>query len=202
MRKEQGGRQGSRSKGKILEAVGALLDEREPDQVTITDVVHRAAVTRPTFYAAFADLPTAFAEAAVARLSDALDGEAIVDVTPADRQGVMAAAIRRILTRLDQHPDFFAKVISGHGGHIVQARIIDFLAEELRTNTPVSTPLANGPLPAEVSSAAIAAGTVWTMLTWTAQNPRPPLETIAQQITDLIHHSVVSGLGATDPPSN
>ncbi|MEU6512472.1 TetR/AcrR family transcriptional regulator [Streptomyces sp. NPDC046942] len=189
-------RTGSRSRDKLLAAVTELLEERESTDVTITDVVARAGVTRPTFYAAFADLPDAFTQAALGRLSEAFADERDLDVQPAERAAVMGAAIGRILQRLEHHAEFFARVQRGPSGYAVQTQIVAYVARELRENTPVSIPLAEGPLPVDITSSALAAGAVWMMLAWIAENPRPPVDVIATRIRDFIYHTVFGGLGA------
>lgn len=186
----------SRSYGKLLQAVTALLDERDPAHVAITDIVARAGVTRPTFYACFDDLPTAFAAAAVARIAAALHGEAVPDAPVETRRDVMQQAIARMLERIAPHAEFFRRVLLGHGGHLVQARVIALIASEIRTNTPVSAALARGPLPIETASTAIAAGISWTMLTWFSSSPRIPVQALALALRDLVYHSIVGGLGA------
>ncbi|MGW0037547.1 TetR/AcrR family transcriptional regulator [Gordonia sp. NPDC003376] len=201
MRKPESASRRRRSRDLLVGAVGELLDAHEPDQITITDVVNHASVTRPTFYAVFPDLPSAFAEAALTRMADAFAGEAAVDVPDARRPDVMLGAITRILTRLAADAGFYTRVVNGHGAHIVQAQAIAFLADELLTNTPVSQALRTGPLPAETSATAIAAGVIWTGLRWLTANPREPVGAMAVELRDLVLRSVIGGLGspATQP---
>lgn len=191
-------RASTRSRGKLVDAATSLLDERDPSEVTITDVVARAGVTRPTFYSAFGDLPTIFAEAAAVRLAAAFTGTALPDVPAEERQEAMRQVILRILQRVEPHAEFFRRVLLGHGGHLVQLRIIDLVAGELRENTPVSGALARGPLPLDTASAAIAAGISWAMLRWFASAERTPIETLAETLRDLVFHTVIGGLGADD----
>lgn len=190
---------GARTRASLLAAVTSLLDERGAEHVTITDVAVRAGVTRPTFYAVFGDLPTAFAEAAVARIADALAGEAVGEVPAGDRAEVMTVAIGRMLGRIAPHAEFFRRVLNGHGGHLVQQRVVALLAVEIRSNTPVSAALARGPLPVEVAATAIAAAIAWTMLDWFSRTPRVPVDELAEVIRDLLLHSVIGGLGAEPP---
>jgi len=188
----------SGSREALIDAATSLLDERDPSEVTITDVVARAGLTRPTFYAAFGDLPTVFAEAAAERLAMAFAGEAAPDVPAGQRPEAMRLAILRILARVEPHVVFFRRVLLGHGGHQVQLRIIDLVAGELRENTPVSGALARGPLPLETASAAIAAGISWAMLQWFASNEREPIDVLAETLRDLVYHTVIGGLGADE----
>lgn len=186
---------------RLVAAATALLDEREPGDITITDVVKAALLTRPTFYASVGDLPTVFAEAAVARISDALRGQATGEVDPGERAYAMTSAITHILEGIVDHAEFFRRVLTGHGGHIVQARIVDLLAEEIRTNTPISAALARGPVPVAMSSRALAASVAWTMLDWFTDVDRRSVPELTEILRDLVHLSVVGGLGVVDDHS-
>ncbi|WP_291476518.1 TetR/AcrR family transcriptional regulator [Corynebacterium sp.] len=186
-------------KSRLLDAVTVLLDERDPSELTITMVVARAGVTRPTFYAAFGDLPTAYAEAAVARIMAALPANP-VKANGVERRDVMKATITQALERIAPHAQFFRRVLLGHGGHHVQARIIEYLAAEFRSRTPVSAALARGPLPLETSSTAIAAAVSWTMLDWFTDPQRESVEDLAGRLRDLTYHAVVGGLGRDETP--
>ena len=108
---------------------------------------------------------------------------------------------RRVLERIAPHADFFRRVLDGHGGHLVQWRVVDLLATELRSNTPVSLALSRGPLTAEVASTAVAVLVAATMIHWFSQNPRQPVADQARLIRDLVLHTVIGGLGADAQPT-
>jgi AcrR family transcriptional regulator len=186
------------ARDRLLDATTALLDEREPAEITITEIAGRARVTRPTFYATFADLPTAYSEAAIARISAALPDEAVREGVGSDGRELLRAAIVRTVSAVEPHALFFRRVLLGHAGHRVQSRIIELLATEFGTRAPVAAALARGPLPVGTSSTAIAAAVSWTMLTWFAADDPEPAETLADTLTGLIHHSVIGGLGRQD----
>lgn len=188
----------SRSRQRLREATLRLLDERGPHDVTITDVVAAAGVTRPTFYAAFGDLSTAFADAALSRLEDAFDGMTLASNLPEpERAEAMEAAFLSVLQRLERHADFFARVLRGPGGIQVLERVVNFLAERLRNDSPLSPAVSIGPLPATVSSSALAAGITWTTITWLENESRTSPEELATLLRDLVFHTVVGGLGGT-----
>lgn len=187
----------SKSRIRLLTAVTELLDSgTDTERVTITDVVSAAGMTRPTFYAIFDDLPAAFAASALDRLDTAFSGLGVdPDVSSEARSEQMRSAFEAILHRLSTHSDFFARVLRGPGGPIVQKRIVDYVAERLRESSPVSRALAIGRLPLEMSSAAIAAGVVWTMIRWMDDEDRRPVPEIAVQLRDFVETSVFGGLG-------
>jgi AcrR family transcriptional regulator len=45
-----------RSRAAIIQAIASLLDDRDVADITITDVVKAAEVTRPTYYQHFPDI--------------------------------------------------------------------------------------------------------------------------------------------------
>lgn len=207
-------------RARILAAVVDLLRAQDPAQVSITAVVRQAGTTRPTFYRQVGDLPTAFAEAAVTRIDaaftaagvgplGAVDGASrassaatrrvdLHDVAPED-----LPAMERVITGIveDLAPDaaFFRRVLLGHGGHRVQLRVIEAVAEELRIASPLAPALARGPLPPTFAAQTLAAGVSWAMLDWFAEDQRPPAATIAHRLTTYLHRSVIGGLGS--PPT-
>lgn len=197
MSEGSGRERGGGARDRLVQAVVVLLDEREPDRVTITDIVAKAGVSRPTFYALLGDLPTAFAEAAMVRVRAAFEGAIAVDVADGDRAQVMLEVIVQILDRLEIHAEFFGRVTSGHGGHLVQEAVVGFLSEELLTNTPVSAALRRGCLRPEFAGTALAAATTWMTLAWLTTEPREPSRVVGAQLRDLMLHSVVGGIGAS-----
>jgi AcrR family transcriptional regulator len=192
-------RSGGRSRSRLLDATIQLLDARDAASVTVTDVVTTAGVTRPTFYAAFDALPTAFADAALSRLEHAFEGMTLdTDIPEEERAPAMEAAFLSILSRLQEHTPFFRRVLRSPGGSQVHERIVSFLAERLREDSPVSPTLARGPLPVEVASSALAAGVTWTILTWLDDESRLTIDALAEQLRDFILHAIVGGLGGAE----
>lgn len=197
MRKDSGSK---RSRALLLAAVTRLLDaDADADRITVTDIVTEAGLTRPTFYAVYEDLPQAFAGAALARLEESFAGLGVdPDIDADTRSEEMRSAFAAILGRLAAHTDFFARVLRGPGGPVVHARIVEFVAARVRESSPVSRALSSGPLPVDMSSSAIAAGVVWTMIRWTDESPRPPVADMATRLRDYVETSVFGGLGG--PP--
>lgn len=194
MRKDQSA---TSSRTRLITAVTELLDAgADSDRVTVTDIVTAAGLTRPTFYASFDDLPTAYAAAALARLDAAFVGLGVdPEVAAESRSERMRVAFESILDRLVVHADFFARVMRGPGGPIVHERIVDFLAARIRESSPVSHALARGPLPLEMSSTAIAGGVVWTMKRWMDEDARLAVANLAVLLRDYVEASVFGGLG-------
>lgn len=192
------------SRQRLVVAATALLDEREPAKITITDVVKRAGLTRPTFYASFPDLPEVFAAAAVARLEDVFTAAPPASAARQADAEELAAIFRELLTRMQPHAAFFLRVLNGPGGPAVETAIIEFLAERLRTSSPAASALAVGPLPLRVSSEAIAAGVTWTIRRWLAEmhgaDSATEIAADSQMLRDLVLHMTAPGLGVATSP--
>lgn len=183
---------------RLRDAALRLLDERVPEEVTITDIVSEAGLTRPTFYAVFPDLASSFEDAAMSRLEAVFEGVALAgDLPPTQQAQAMETAFLTVIRRIALNEVFFARVLRSSGGRQIHHRLVQFLAERLRARSPLSAGLAGGPVPAEVSSEALAAGVIWTVTAWLEAEKRRPAEELATQIRDLLFHAVVGGLSQT-----
>jgi AcrR family transcriptional regulator len=178
----------SRSRERLLDAVVDLVRERGATHISVTDVVDRASVTRPTFYNTFADLTTAYEEAARRRLERAFLFE-----SPADSGREMLESITRILDVLHADLPFFSEVLRGPASYRVTAIVIDVLSSRIRTESPISVSLASGPLPLEQTSRALAAGiTNWIVQALASGRL---VGQLAVDVRDFIVRSVDGGLG-------
>ena len=185
----------ARSRDKLRASTQSLLDERDHKSITVTDIVRRAGLTRPTFYAAYSDLPAAITDAAWHRLSVTFDEFSLDADGPADdRTGEIAAAFTQIAIRVQDHAEFYLRAMHGPGGLQILTSVNAFIAERLRSHSPLSRALQDDPIPIESSSSALAAGITWLALEWlsdpTAQSPSE----FASLIRDLIVHATEGGL--------
>lgn len=185
----------TQSASKIIAAVTQLLDERDANTITITDVVQIAGVTRPTFYSAFGDLPTAFAEAAGQRLIDDMGVISISDMPEDEVYDTVSNGLHVIMTRIARHNEFYSRALHGHAGRIVQTRVIRVLEDEIRRNVPISKALQKGPMDYESALTAIAASVSWTMLEWFTESPQTSIEQLTAKLRDILYFSVYGGLG-------
>lgn len=186
-----------RSRDKLRAAAVVLLDQREPADVTITDLVNEAGVSRPTFYAVYRDLSEAWADAAVLRLEEAFDG-----IDPAS-DGFGTGDIGRILEvigvaveKLEPHVDFMHRVLTGPGGPEVLRQSIDYLAGRILAAPTLGGSLAAGPLAPETAARAIAASVAWTAVQWASDPGRGPLGDLVSDLGVLLVRGVDGGLGA------
>ncbi|MCD7100697.1 TetR/AcrR family transcriptional regulator [Pseudoclavibacter sp. 13-3] len=192
-------RGGSRSRDILLAAASDLLDERDPSDISVTDIVNVAGVTRPTFYQAFGDLPTIFAAAAMARLRvafvavrhDLKPGEEIADA--------MHEAFATVLNTVLDHGAFFLRVFHGPGGDRVVAAFTNFLAQRISADTPIADALETSPLPASTTSHALSAGLIWMLIDWLQADDRCDVPTIARQMREYLTRCVIGGLATPGP---
>lgn len=191
-------RPASRSRDKLRTAAVALLDERAPVDITITDLVNEAGVSRPTFYAVYGDLAEAWADAAVLRLD-----EAFADIDPAS-DGFDSGDIDRILEvigiaveRLEPHVDFMYRVLAGPGGQEVLRQSINYLAGRILAAPTLGASLAAGPLSPETAARAIAASIAWTAAQWAGDDDRGPRDELVSDLGVLLVRGVDGGLGVS-----
>ncbi|MFD5868905.1 TetR/AcrR family transcriptional regulator [Corynebacterium sp. NPDC060344] len=186
----------SRSRDKLRAAAATLLDQREPTDVTITDLVNEAGVSRPTFYAVYRDLSEAWADAAVLRLEQAFDGiDPAADGFDTGDIGRILEVIGTAVARLEPHVDFMHRVLAGPGGPEVLRQSIDYLAARILAAPTFGARLAGGPLAPETAARAIAASIAWTAVQWASDEDRGPLADLVADLGVLLVRGVDGGLG-------
>lgn len=184
---------------KIIQAVTELIETTDDiNRITVTDIVKAAGLTRPTFYACFSDIPSAFASSARERLIKAFDGFDLSSFADeADPSMRMSAAFKGILDRLEQKADYFTKILNGPGCQVTYEQIVSFVSNRLRNYSPVSVALSNGVLSPEVSCSAIAAGVTWMTTQWLFHAQPISTQDLANQIGLFISYASRNGLGTT-----
>ena len=187
----------------MLAAVTDLVAARDSSTVTVTDVVRAAGVTRPTFYAAFGDLQTAFARAALTHVAEAFAYDEPARPAADEPEAHLRATITRAMERLEPHASFFAHVLDGAGGPAVQAQLTVEAARQLGDDAIVGAALRAGPLPLRRSTEALAAAISWELRTWFHDEDRPPPAQFAASLAALVCRLVFGGLAggpaALDP---
>ena len=188
-----------RSRDRLRASAQSLLDQRDAKSITVTDIVGLAGVTRPTFYAAYGDLPTAIADAALHRLTATFDEFSLDTEGPASRHaGEMIAAFTQIATRVQDDAEFYLRATHGPGGMQILTSVNVFIAERLRSHSPLSRALQNSPVPVELSTSALAAGVTWIALEWLSDPAGQSPSEFATAVRDLIVHAVNGGLARHD----
>lgn len=159
----------ARSRLALVAAMTALLDERDFADVTITQVVGRASVTRPTFYQHFGDLPSIARHASLARLETAFPSDPYQDHGQSDqeRAAEVEQTVLGLLKHLHDHADFYRRAIKG----ATAVEFYDDLVKLLETRILDSSPLGakirqSTQLSAEDRGAVLAGGLTWMIIRW------------------------------------
>jgi len=174
------------------------MDERELAEISVREIVDRAGVTRPTFYAHFGDLDGFFAAVALERLRQAFD---LVDVpTGPVPSAVVGSVLEPVLGRLQEHGAFYAKVVRGPGGFQTQAHTIGFLVDRLLRVSPLGPVLRSGPDP-EGTAEFLAAAAFWLIIGWldAAPDGRPSAAAMASRVASLLVGAAQGLPGASRP---
>lgn len=152
-----------RSREALLAAATSLLRGRHAAEITATDVVKEASVSRPTLYQHFGDLPSLFIAASEARLRTLFHDTLPVVVT--DDEAAGRDSIRQLLQQLRNDADFFCHATRGPGGYAVLQALSSVLAERLRSHSPLRPVLDTRRAPEHLADF-LAHGTVGLVAQW------------------------------------
>lgn len=158
----------ARSREALVEAMTRLLDERDLAAITITDLVGRAEVTRPTFYQHFSDLSALARAAAVLRLDAMFPAEPHPNgLTPAEELYHSQIAISAILEQLQGHASFYRRVIHGAGGFELYDDFVALLEMRILADSPFG-PSIEGSLTLDPKDRVtiLSGGITWLILRW------------------------------------
>ena len=159
----------ARSREALVEAMIRLLDERELAAITITDLVGRAEVTRPTFYQHFSDLQALARAAALLRLEAMFPAESAhnAGLTPAEEFNHTAMTVGAILEQLQQHAVFYRRVIHGAGAFELYDDFVALLETRILSDSPFGTRIRGSLLldPADRVTI-LSGGLTWLIMRW------------------------------------
>jgi AcrR family transcriptional regulator len=116
-----------KSRGALIAAAIALVDERDVADISVTDLASRAGLTRMTFYQHFPDRDSLLQAAGVERFESAL-----VDFGAAEgqRRGLVAGS-RVLLDLLSKNRVFYQRLLSGTSGIQTYQAIQTFLGDRI-----------------------------------------------------------------------
>lgn len=177
----------ARTRDALVGAAMAALDERDPESLTITELVAAAGVSRPSFYQHFGDLPTLVHAAALARMRAAFETLAAPDVIGDSWSSFSRGTLRALIAHFDAHAAFYLRAVNGPGGQHVAASVIRFLSERLRTVSPLASAIGDAPRPTERAEF-LAAGVLWTITSWLAldREARSSVDETAERVGTLL----------------
>ena len=146
-----------------------LLDERDFAAITITELVGRAKVTRPTFYQHFRDLPGIARAASLARLESAFPAEP--DLVEGQSDAARASAVEHTALGLLQHlhgrVDFYRRVIGGASAVELYDDFVTLLETRITRLSRATVPSDTGSGPSiEDRRAVLSGGLTWLIIRW------------------------------------
>lgn len=178
----------------LVDATIALVDERDAADITITDIVKRAGVTRPTFYQYFGDLPSVFSAAAMQRLQPSIDSCKFSSVPVGDRLAFFGEFLLQITRTLAYYRTFYRRIIDCPAGLTVFEQIREVFSQRLRNESPLASRLNHSELSADVTCRAVAAGALSIAIDWIQQSEHGTPEGIAEEIRIFVTESIIGGL--------
>lgn len=185
----------ARAHDALVAGMTALLDERALTDVTVTELVARSGVSRPTFYQhCGGSLGSLAAECAVVRLRSAFPAEA---ARPDDSPEVVRAEADALLTalvaHLERHRPFYLRVLDGAPTLDLQAALVGLLREQ----TGEKSPLRGSVDFAGTRVTVVHAGMVWFLMDWlrTDVADRQPAEAVVARLVQVLMEEFL-GTGA------
>jgi len=170
-----------RTRRALVDAMAAMLEEREPGEISVTDLVARAGVSRPSFYQHAGDIPSLVVAAGVDRLAE-IFARSDARTTGLEGADLARPTIRNIVADLAEQREFYCRVLRGVGSHDVSARVTDFVAGRLRGRL-----IAAGPDPrTEDLVVAIAAGATWLIIRWLDGDSADSPERMSERLLDVV----------------
>lgn len=166
----------ARSRLALLTAMTELVDERDIAKISITDVVGRAGVTRPTFYQHFSDIAALGRRAFLTRLESAFPILPQDDVaSPVNYAGMTEAEAlddtvevsRTILIHLMEHSAFYRRILEAAGTVELFDDLVVFLEDRLIVASPLGPLLQSSRSISPADRGTIlAGGVVWLVIRW------------------------------------
>lgn len=117
-----------RSRKLIKEALADLLQEKNLDKITVTDVVNRAQINRGTFYAHYEDIPDVInhlIQHTFSGIRDALSGQS------RPWTEVPHVLLDKIQSILEEDLEFYRKIMNSNASSLMQEQLVEITMEYL-----------------------------------------------------------------------
>ena len=158
-----------RSRAALVAAMTELLDQRGVEDITITDVVRQAGVTRPTFYQHFADILSIARAACFFRLEAAFPPENGHEADANKSTQELLTEVTRdttaILAHMKERRDFYGRVMRGAGSVELFESLVQFLERRLISDPAMQIQSSVAIAPAD-RARILAGGVVWMVTRW------------------------------------
>ncbi|GAA4175440.1 TetR/AcrR family transcriptional regulator [Gryllotalpicola koreensis] len=157
----------ARSKRALITAATELLDEHDLSELSITQVVAAAGVTRPTFYQHFGDLAELARAAAVTRLNDEFERHEPAPPSAGDWLERVEPVVRGLLEHLASHRGFYRRVLHGPRSGAAVNAAVDLVARRILERSPLLQGVAD-PQSEEIRDSVVimSGGIVWLLSGW------------------------------------
>lgn len=185
----------TRSRAALIASITELMDAGATP--SITEIVARAGVSRPTFYQHFGDLPTAFSAAALERL----ESQFALIAVPADGsvdEKFTTRAVSGLLEHLRHHRDFYRAVLADATKRGFTDSTVAFLADRIIYESPFGAALrADADEYTTDRITTLAAGLMWLITQWLYEEP-----TVAQTVDRMTARIIAVLAFFTDPSTS
>lgn len=166
-----------RTRRALVEAMAELLEQREPVDIAVTEIVARAGVSRPSFYQHAGDIPALVAQAGLDRLG-ALFARSNAETAGLTGDERARRTMRTIVDGLAADREFYRRVL--RGSHDAAARVTDFVTARLRERFDLGADQRGDDL-----VTAIAAGATWLLIRW-LDDDAPAADRMADRALDVL----------------
>ena len=117
-----------RSRKMITDALADLLTQKQPDKITVSDIVRHAEINRGTFYAHYNDVPDVLNQIIRQTFSSITD---VLQQTPVAMQDAPRVILTHIQTLLENDVSFYQKLMKSGVGNTVRDQLIEIVLEYL-----------------------------------------------------------------------
>lgn len=164
-----------RSRDALLASVTNLLDDDADVALSISNIVEKAGVTRPTFYKHFGDVQEAMQQAALTRLANAfpepVDLTDLGEMSNEERVEYVACQTEPIFDHLRDYHRFYLRIMSTAGTFGFFDELVAFLAERiLNVNVQPVAQTTKSPALSNDRSTFMASGALWLVVRWLASD--------------------------------
>ncbi len=117
-----------RSRKMIIDALADLLTQKQPDKITVSDIVRRAEINRGTFYAHYSDVPDVLNHIVRQTFSSIKDA---LQMAPMQAQEAPRIILSNIQTLLENDATFYQKLMKSGVGNTVRDQLIEIVLDYL-----------------------------------------------------------------------
>lgn len=185
----------TRSREALTIAAQELLEQRSAADISITEIVEAAGLSRPTFYQHFSDLGSLFAAAGLGRLEALFAALSPIHAhTRADAEEGIRASVRHTLATMSDEATFYSRVHESVGGSRFSAGAVAITVAWLRQQRIPSRHDGEDTVFWEF----VAGGLVWSITRYLAELCMDPTRVDQQPDDDLAH--IITAMVADVPP--